>query len=384
MSASVPSRHRPTAVAASRAVAGLACLLAVALPGLLTAQSLPELRVGQVVTGTLGPSDPVMLSGMGPFRAYRLEAAKGDRLIFTLRSGAFDAYLTVMRPVGGVHETLAGDDDGGGGSDARLRWTAPATGTYVVLAQAYGSDASGGFTLSAERAPPTRPVVALPVAVGETRSGTLTEESPLVETEEDEVFHDLYAFDGRAGQEVLITLDAEDFDALLVVGHLSGNAIEEIASDDDGGGGTNSRLRVTLPADGRYGIQARALGSGGTGRYTLTLREAPPVVARPLTPGREVTEDLGDEGFAEWTLQGRAGERYVLTVSSGNFDTVLTFGRRAEGRFESLEENDDAEAGTTNSRLEVTLPADGTYVIRVAGFGGAASGNYTLRAEVVR
>lgn len=384
MPALTPSLRRPTAVAVARATAGLVCLLAAALPAVLPAQSLPELRVGQVVTGTLGPSDPVMLSGTGPFRAYRLEAAQGDRFVFTLRSGAFDAYLTVMRPVGGVHETLSVDDDSGGGSDARLRWTAPATGTYVVLAQAYGADASGGYTLSAERAPPTRPVVALPIAVGETRSGTLTEESPLVEGEDDEVFHDLYVFDGRTGQEVLITLDAEDFDALLVVGHLSGTAIEEIASDDDGGGGTNARLRVTLPADGRYGIQARALGSGGAGRYTLTLREAPPVVVRPLTPGREVTEALGDDGFAEWTLQGRAGGRYVLTASSGDFDTVLTFGRRADGRFESLEENDDAEAGTTNSRLEVTLPADGEYVIRVGGFGGPASGSYTLRVEAAR
>lgn len=382
---SVPSfsRRRPPTSPASRAVNALMCLVALALPAALGAQALPELRVGQVVTGTLGAGDPSMLSGMGPFRAYRMEATQGDRLIVTLRSGAFDAYLTIMRPVGGVHETLASDDDGGGGSDARIRWTVPVSGTYAVLAQAYGSDASGGYTLSVERAPPTRPVQALPIALGETRSGTLTEESPLVEAEEEDVFHDLYAFDGRAGQEVLITLDAEDFDALLVVGHLSGTALEEIASDDDGGGGTNARLRVMLPADGRYGIQARALGAGGTGRYTLTLREAPPVAARPLTPGREVREVMGEDPFAEWTLQGEAGQRFVLTASSGDFDTVLTFGRRAEGRFETLEENDDAQDGTTNSRLEVTLPSGGTYVIRVGGFGGVASGSYTLRADIV-
>lgn len=379
-----PSRHHPTLSSRARTTAWRLALLAVALPLHLPAQTMPELRLGQVVTGTLGASDPIMLSGMGPFRAYRLDAAQGDRIILTLRSGAFDAYLSVMRPVGGIHETLASDDDAGGGSDARLRWTAPAAGTYVVVAQAYGADSSGGYTLSAERAPPTRPVTVLPVSLGDTRPGTLTEESPLLEGEEEEVFHDLYAFDGRAGQEVLVTLDSDDFDAVVVVGHLTGTSLDEIATDDDSGGGTNARLRATLPADGRYGIQVRALGSGGTGSYVLALTEAPPIVARPLRVGDEVTEEMGEDGFAEWTFEGRAGERYVVDLSSEEFDTVLTFGRRIEGLFETLQENDDSGDGTTNSRLEVTLPGDGAYLIRVGGFGGSARGTYTLRVEAAR
>jgi hypothetical protein len=356
----------------------MACMLT---PLALAAQQPTPLRVGQALNGTLSGSDPVMISGMGPFRVHHLEARQGDRLILTLRSGAFDAFLSIMRAVGGIHEVVASDDDSGGGSDARLRWTVPLTGTYVVVAQALTREGAGGYTLSVETAPPARPVTPVAISIGDTRDGVLTEESALLPDEPTEVFHDLYAFGARAGQELVVTLDSDDFDAYLAVGPLSGTTIDVAATNDDGGTGTNASVRFTVPQDGRYGIQARGLGPNGVGRYRLSVREATLLEPRALGRGRDITATL--DGIDQWTVDAASGERLRIRMRSDDFDTFLAVGRLDGARFESIAENDDEAAGTTDSLLEFTAPAAGHYVVRARAFGGG-TGSYTIRIDPVR
>jgi hypothetical protein len=48
------------------------------------------------------------------------------------------------------------------------------------------------------------------------------------------------------------------------------------AFDDDGGGGTDSRLVVTVGGTGTYAIHANAFAPGAVGNYTLTVRSAQP------------------------------------------------------------------------------------------------------------
>jgi hypothetical protein len=362
-----------------RLLLGALALLLASLP--VSAQQPAVLRLGQPATGTLRDSDPKMISGLGPFHTYRLEATAGDRLVLTLRSGAFDAYLGILHPVGGIHELMATDDDSGGGSDARLRWTVPATGSYIVVAQSLEPNGRGGYTLSVDRAPQTRPIAALPISIGESRQGTLTEESSLVEGEE--TFHDLYAFDARAGQVLLLTLVSSDFDAYLALGTLNGTAMDLIASDDDGGDETNARLRVTIPQDGRYGVQARGFGADALGNYTLTIREVTIPAPKPLARGRDSNAALGDEGVDQWLIQGNAGERVRVRMKSGDFDAYLLLGRLVDGGFELLHENDDESDGSTDALIEFTLPASGQYVVRATSFGGAGSGSYSIRFDAV-
>lgn len=75
-----------------------------------------------------------------------------------------------------------------------------------------------------------------------------------------------------------------------------------------------------------------------------------------------------------FTLAGRRGQRLELRLSSGDFDPLVEItgpGFRASN-------DDDADAGTRDSRLVVTLPRDGTYRINVAGSRPGASGAYLL------
>ena len=78
---------------------------------------------------------------------------------------------------------------------------------------------------------------------------------------------DVYMFTGAAGQTVTITMTG-GFDTFL---NLVGPDGTLVASDDDSGGGTNSRIVLRLATAGAYRIEATAFSASGLGAYTLTV-----------------------------------------------------------------------------------------------------------------
>ncbi len=108
------------------------------------------------------------------------------------------------------------------------------------------------------------------ITIGQTVTGTLSTGDC---TLSDGSFADLYRFSATAGQQIAVSLTATQFDAFLYLIAPSGN---QLAFDDDGGGGTNARIPpgsgvITLPATGNYTIYANSFSAGETGSYTLTL-----------------------------------------------------------------------------------------------------------------
>ena len=76
-----------------------------------------------------------------------------------------------------------------------------------------------------------------------------------------------YTFDGTAGQTVTITaIGTGDTDPRVYLIDPSGNKIGE---DDDGGGGYNALLTMTLPSTGKYTIRVDVFTAGD---FTLTLK----------------------------------------------------------------------------------------------------------------
>jgi hypothetical protein len=371
--------------------AGVALVLAAVLTGTLgtaSAQEPTEIAIGSAVSGTLTSSDPVLLD-RGPARVYSFRAEEGQLLVAVLRSGAFDAYLTLMRTVSGVTDVVDYDDDSGGGSDSRLRFRVPATGVYYLVAQAY-SEGEGGYSLTLDVAPPARPAPPQPIRVGENLAGTLTSDGPILFEGSADVFYHLYTFQARAGEQLVVALESSAFDAFLAFGPMVGDNVEVTDTDDDGGGGTNARLRVSIPRDGTYGIHARPLHSGETGSYTISLREATVVPPRPLGSNQTVQADLGDgdpdedqKFYDEWLYRAAAGETLRIWLRSDDFDAYLSLGRMVGGVYQELDWNDDGEDMGTDSYLELTLPEAGEYVIRATTFGSGSTGRYTLRVETV-
>ncbi len=86
-------------------------------------------------------------------------------------------------------------------------------------------------------------------------------------------YADRYSFSASAGQQVAILLTSSAFDTYL---YLIGPSGTVIAQNDDGGGGTNSRIPAssgyyTLPSTGTYIIEVTSYAVNATGIYTLSL-----------------------------------------------------------------------------------------------------------------
>jgi hypothetical protein len=109
-----------------------------------TSLALP-ITSGVDVTGTLAATDCNF--GDDTFLdAYRLVTASATTHETVLRSTAFDAYLFIYTQSGQGLSKTAEDDDGGGGSDAKITGALPA-GIHFILANSINEFGFGSYTL---------------------------------------------------------------------------------------------------------------------------------------------------------------------------------------------------------------------------------------------
>jgi len=375
-------------------VAAAACAVLAAMPAHAQragASQQRTIRVGQTVNGTLAQADP-KTSEKGRFQVYSFTARKGQRVVATMRSKDFDAYLTIARIVSGITDALETDDDRGGDTDARVRFEAPDDGTYLIVAQSLSEDGTGAYTLALETAPQPTTAAPRPIRVGQTVSGRLADTDALLD---DDSWYDTWTLTATKGQRIQIEMSADSFDTFLHFGKMEGDDFQSSSTDDDGAGGTNSRLRVTIPEDGEYVIRANSVKAGESGPYTLAITERAPAPANAtphaIEPNSEMSGALDDSDpvtedgsfYDYWTYQGRSGERLKITMTSDDFDTYVSIGTVQNGSFNEISSNDDGPEGT-NSVLEVTLPSSGTFTIRAKALSGENSGDYKLKVEPQR
>ncbi len=111
------------------------------------------------------------------------------------------------------------------------------------------------------------------ITLGQTANGILTTrdcERP------NGSYYDIYTFQGTPGQQIYISASAS-FNTYMIVGGPG----DLILTDDDGGGGTNSRIPagsglITLPSYGPYNIMVSSFLPYVNGSYTLTV-DGPPL-----------------------------------------------------------------------------------------------------------
>lgn len=159
------------------------------------------------------------------------------------------ALLAMLQPVAAVAQTTMPTSD-----DA-----ADASAVIAV------SDASLRYSVS---------FAPLPIAaradraimLGETKTGTLTDDDP--QLDEGEYYHS-YSFEGRANDHVIVSLRSTAFDTYLAIVEPESDWSEQ---DDDGSGGSDAELDVTLPATGKYLIVVTSYAGGETGDYTLSVK----------------------------------------------------------------------------------------------------------------
>src|SRR5690606_2985911 len=131
-------------------------------------------------------------------------------------------------------------------------------GPHVIRVNSLFADETGSYTLSAVRSGSGDATAASGGILEGNQSvrGRLETADP---TLSDGSHYDSYSYRGRAGEEILITLSSDDFDAYLRGGRAgSGGDFELIDSNDDGAGGTDSQVQARVPESGTYVIQANS------------------------------------------------------------------------------------------------------------------------------
>ena len=339
--------------------------------------------------GRLASGDQTLSSGEYVDR-YILPVRQGQAYELTLSGSGFDPYLMVRGP-GGLSEDNDDDPAQRGTQDSRIRFTAPADGEATVAATSYAAGEAGTYVLNLDGRG-TRPAVArvapgtASLRLGETRDGRLTPADNRLESGE---YIQTFVFDGRRGQRLDLRLTSAEFDPYLAI---SGpNEFSDF--NDDADGATDSRLRVTLPADGPYRITATSYAAGETGPYRLSvLADTGPTRVEPaaraderagaggrITVGQTVAGTLGSgdetldsgEYVDTYSFTGQRGQRVAVELTSSAFD-AYTILRTPSG---DQRENDDGQDGT-DSRLDTVLSEDGDYQVLVTSYAAGETGSY--------
>lgn len=165
---------------------------------------------------------------------------------------------------------------------------------------------------------------ALPIHFSQSLIGALTNTDCQLA---DGSYADFYFFEGLAGEQIQIDMASADFDSYLAVSNESGTWTLE---DDDGGGGTNSRITATLPESGTFIILANSFDPNVFGAYSLRLLGGPQCSFQFNPSSVDIPHTAGTYTFEVITgprCYWAAGSTYsqVSTTSEGLGSGIVTY-----------------------------------------------------------
>jgi hypothetical protein len=390
-------------------------------------------EVGQTVTGALTSDDPEFPTDSTYYQRWILPVRPNQAFTVDLVSDDFDSYVMLTR---GRGEKLVENDDGGGGCNARLVYTATddhplrvvvntasrprrQTGKFTLKVtegesqtetkgncRFTGGAAAAGGAVASQTSMGSRQT-AQAIRVGETLNGSLTSNDSLYP---DNSYFKFYEFTATAGQVITIDLSSDDFDPVLIV---RGDDLDASVINDDGGPGCSSRISRSFPSRGPYRILVNTTSDPEkqTGRFSLSITQgAKPVQTTngnsdcqpPQSPTHTGTGAAAAAGHAiamgqtqqgsisrsdvlltsdstyaqEWTIQGRAGTTITIDLESDDFDSYLFL--RGPGISGGRDFQDDDSGGNCHARLTATFPQTGAYEIVVNTADHYATGAFTL------
>lgn len=245
-----------------------------------------RIAIGEEANDRLVSSDPRLPTNR-PYHTWRFAGTAGQFVMIEMLSTDLDSHVILQDSSG---TELAKNDDSGEGSNARLRYTLPATGEYRILANSFRANRYGPYTLRVtEGGELTTDMEGVrgSIARGQTRRGTLktgdavrtaatlrrivnqTGRTVRLEIGQRKSEYHAYLYTATAGEELSLSLRSPSIDVLLIVQEADG---ERLASNDDGGEGTNARLTYTFPYAGTFRIVAGTAAGTRLGSYELTVR----------------------------------------------------------------------------------------------------------------
>jgi len=177
------------------------------------------------------------------------------------------------------------------------------------------------------------------------------------------------------------------FDTYL--GLFTSSAVVIGINDDFGAVGTDSRVKVIVPA-GTYIVGANSFDANTIGAYSLASAAS----ATPVTNCEDVfvlvgitspqaleTTDCATNGFYsdDYVIFLTTGQSITVSMTSSVVDSYLEI--RRDGSTAVLASNDNIDATTKDARFAYTVPASGFYIILAASKVVGATGGYTFAIQ---
>ncbi len=253
-----------------------------------------ELVAGRTHRDNISTADATL--GGQPVDIFSFKGRAGQTVTIDAAWQEFDGKLVLVNSRSRREE----NDDFQDENHSRISYTFAVNETVLILASGLGADDKGDYTLSitdngtetiSELKGDTRTLVANGLFKGEL--GFPAEDSSRAA--------DVYVFNGKAGEMVVVELLSMSFDAQLEV---KGPDSFEMSNDDGEGMQKNSRLMFKCPADGEYRISASSYEEYGSGQYLLRFNRM------KFAQLMQMSGTLSGGNSARHVLQLRRGEYY--------------------------------------------------------------------------
>ena len=267
-------------------------------------------------TGSLTTSDCTLSDGSHA-DLYSVPVTAGQTLTIDLTSSAFDAFLLLLDSSG---SSLAFNDDYSG-LNSRIVYTMSSSGTVYVVANSLSVSGTGSYSLSVQcSGGGENPCPVANITCGASVNGTLSTSDC---TLSDGSYADMYSFPATAGRAVQIDMSSSAFDTYLM---LANSSLSLLASNDDGGGGLNSRITYTPTSSGTLVIIANSLSAGAAGSYNVALQCATPnvtltVVKAGTGQGTVTSSPSGINCGSTCTASYASGTTVTLTATPSSGST---------------------------------------------------------------
>jgi hypothetical protein len=245
-------------------------------------------------------------------KTYSVRLTAGKVYDIEMTAPKLDSFLYVQDAFG---QLVAADDNGGEGGNARLRFAAPRTANFTIIATTARPGATGAFSL---RVRPVPAKASDPPLLSQ--DGTLTAKDPYY-TVPTQNYCKADDFKMQAGRTYLVKVASKDFNPYVRVEDLQ----RRIRGEGSGDAVRPAAVLFTPTKTDTYRVVASSTGKGQTGVFALTVENltavlteageldaASPRLTLP-TPwrGKEIKEKL------------EAGKSYLLQVDGPGADVAL-------------------------------------------------------------
>jgi len=318
----------------------------------------------------------------------RFTATQTGRMTVTQNASNGSELDTFLYAYDSDRQQLARDDDGGSGLNSRLQINVVSGRTYYVRADAYGSS-TGTYELafSTEQNDDHGNDFSNATGINLTSSGSGNANGNIERAGD----QDMIRFNATQTGRMTVTQNASNGSELDTLLYAYDSGGRQLARNDDGGTGFDSRLQIDVVAGETYYVRADAYGSS-TGQYEVALSteilddhdddhgndfDNATQIQLSSTGSSSVSGDIervGDQDMIRFTATQTGLMTITQSASSGSqLDTYLY---AYDSQRQQLASDDDGGAGL-NSRLQIDVVAGETYYVRADAYRDG-SGRYEI------